>query len=235
MQDRRRLLLDRQPLQLDFGRKLGQRGLHAVVDVDRVDVGIAAEQKADGQGVAAVIAARRLHVDHLVDADDLRLDRLGDARFDDRGGSAGIGGGHLHLRRHDVGKLRDRNARQRQQAGDRDDDRDDDREPRAIDERSPRSLACFPACAEVGLAAPLAGLLGLRGPARRPAARNVGGTGGGGLAGPGDTASPGRTRCSPSLMTSSPSLSPLVTTAVDGVDWPSWMRRICALFCASTT
>src|SRR4029077_8671272 len=62
-----------------------------------------------------------------------------------------------------------------------------------------------------------------------------GATCGGGVAGPGDTTSPGRARCSPSLMTSSPSFSPLVTTAMDGVDWPSWMRRCCALFCASTT
>jgi hypothetical protein len=71
--------------------------------------------------------------DHLVDADDLRLDRLGDTCFDDRGSGAGVGGRHLHLRWHDIGELRDRNASQRQQAGDRDDNCDDDCQPRPID------------------------------------------------------------------------------------------------------
>ena len=36
-----------------------------------------------GERVAAVVAADALHVDHLVDADDLRLDRLRDRRVDD--------------------------------------------------------------------------------------------------------------------------------------------------------
>ena len=36
--------------------------------------------------IAAVVAADALHVDHLVDADDLGLDRLRDRRVDDRGG-----------------------------------------------------------------------------------------------------------------------------------------------------
>ena len=115
LQDRRRLFLDRQPLQLDLGGELGQGGLHPVIDGVGVDVGIAAEHKADGEVVAAVIAARRTHVDHLVDADDLRLDRLGDAQFDDGGGGAGIGGRDYGLRRHDVRELRDRDAQQRQQ------------------------------------------------------------------------------------------------------------------------
>ena len=44
----------------------------------------------------------------LVDADDLRLDRLRDGGLDHVGAGAGIAGRHLHLRRHDVGKLRDR-------------------------------------------------------------------------------------------------------------------------------
>ena len=61
--------------------QLGQRDLHAVVDVDGVDVGIGAELERAMQRVAAVVAADALHVDHLVDADDLRLDRLGDGRI----------------------------------------------------------------------------------------------------------------------------------------------------------
>ena len=68
-------------LLLDFLRQLRQRRLHAVVDVDGVDVGVGAEREADGENVAAVVAAGRLHVQHLVDADDLRFQGLGDARF----------------------------------------------------------------------------------------------------------------------------------------------------------
>ena len=58
LQERRGFLLDRQALQLHLRRQLRQGGLHAVVDVDGVDVGIGAEREADGQRVAAVIAAR---------------------------------------------------------------------------------------------------------------------------------------------------------------------------------
>ena len=56
----------------------------------------------------------------------------------------------------------------------------------------------------------------------------------GGLAGPGETTMPGRARCTPSTMTMAPSVKPLRTDAVVGVDWPSWMRACCTLFCAST-
>ena len=196
MQDRRRFLLDREALQLDYGGQLGERGLHAVVHVDGINIGVAAEVEADGQVVGAIIGAGRLHVDHFVDADDLRLDRLRNIGFDDGSRSAGIDGGNLHLRRHDVGQLRDRDASHRKQAGERDDHRDDDRQPWAVDkERRDHGFA--------------------------PASGAGGDIVGAGLAGSADTAWPGRTRCKPSLITSSPSFNPFVTTAVDGVDWPS--------------
>jgi hypothetical protein len=84
--------------------------------------------------IAAVIAAARLHVDHLVDADDLRLERLGDGRLDHGGRGAGEVGRHLDLRRHDVGELRHRDAQDREQPGERHQDGDDDRQPRPVDE-----------------------------------------------------------------------------------------------------
>ena len=77
-EQRRRLLLDRNALALDLRRKAWKCHLDAVVDVDRVDVRIGAELERSGQRVAAVVAARALHVDHLVDAHDLGLDHLGD-------------------------------------------------------------------------------------------------------------------------------------------------------------
>src|SRR5580700_7846581 len=213
------------------GGELGQGGLHPVIDGVGVDVGIAAEHKADGEVVAAVIAARRTHVDHLVDADDLRLDRLRERRFDDGGGGAGKGGRDYGLRRHDVRELRDRDPQQRQGAGNRDDDRDNDGEPRPIDKDRRDHWVAFGALGPSPAAE-------LPAPPLVPCSAAGSATGeiaGGGVAGLGDTVWPGRTRCSPSLMTSSPSLSPLLTTAVDGVDWPRWMRRCSALFCASTT
>ena len=83
-EQRGRLLLHRDALPLHLLRQLGERDLHAVVDVDGVDVGIGAELERHQQRIAAVIAADALHVDHLVDADDLRLDRLGDRGLDDQ-------------------------------------------------------------------------------------------------------------------------------------------------------
>ena len=133
-QQRRGLLLDAQAAALDLVGKLRFGEADAVLHIDGVDVGIGADREADGQRIAAVIAAVRLHVEHVVDADDLRLDRLRDGRFDDCGAGAGIGRGHLHLRRHDIRKLGERDGLDRDEAGDRDDDRDDDRKPRAVDE-----------------------------------------------------------------------------------------------------
>ena len=112
----------------------GQRDLDAIIDIDGIDVGIGAELERAQQRIAAVIAADALHVDHLVDADDLRLDRLRDARFDHRRVRAGIGCRHLDLRRDNIGILRDRYHQQRHQPGDRRDQRDDDRQTRPVDE-----------------------------------------------------------------------------------------------------
>ena len=118
LQDRGGFLLHLEPLRPDLARQLRERRLRPVVDIDRVDVGIGAKGETDGQGVGAVIAAAALHVEHLVDAHDLRLERLGDRRLQDLGGGARINRGYLDLRRDDVGQLRKGNARQRQRAGD---------------------------------------------------------------------------------------------------------------------
>ena len=105
------LLLDRDTLALHFGRQARQRDLDPVVDVDRVDVGIGAELERGSQRVAAVIAAHALHIDHLVDADDLRLDRLRDRRIDHGGIGARKDGRDRNLRRHDIRILGNRDGR----------------------------------------------------------------------------------------------------------------------------
>ena len=109
LQYRGRFLLDRQSLLLELRGQLRERRLDAIIDVDRVDVGIGAKLKTYGEVIAPVIAARALHVDHLVDADDLRLERLRDGSFEHCGGGAGIDRGDLDLGRYDIGELRDRN------------------------------------------------------------------------------------------------------------------------------
>ena len=118
----------------DLGRQLRLRQRRAVLHVDRVDVGIGAERESDVERVGAVGAAGRLVVDRVVDAVDLRLDRLRDGGLDEFGVGAGIVRRQRHLRRHDVGKLRDGNGEDRQQARERDDDGDDEGEARTVDE-----------------------------------------------------------------------------------------------------
>ena len=133
-EQRGRFLLDRHTLFAHVLREFGQRHLHTVIDVDRVDVRIGAQFERDDQRVAAIVPAHALHVDHLVDADDLAFDRLRDRRLHDRGGSARVGRGHRDLRRDDVRILRDRDHQERDKARDRGDDGDDRREPRPVDE-----------------------------------------------------------------------------------------------------
>src|SRR6516225_1165335 len=93
-----RLFLDGYTLPLHFRGQTWQCDLHAVVDIDSVDIGIGAELERTDQRVAAVIAADTLHVDHFVDADDLRFDRLGNCRIDHGGICTRVRRGHLYLR-----------------------------------------------------------------------------------------------------------------------------------------
>ena len=128
------MLLDADALGAHFRGQLRLGEIDPVLHQHRVDVGIGADREGDVQRVAAVVAAGRLHVDHLVDADDARLDGLRHDGLDHLGAGARIAGRDLNLRRNDVGKLRDRNCFERDQAGKRDDDGNDDREPWPIDE-----------------------------------------------------------------------------------------------------
>ena len=151
LQQRRRFFTDDEALALHLLRQQRRRELGPVLDIDRVDIRIGAEREGDGQRVAAVGAAGRLVIERIVDAVDLLLDRLGDGRLDGFRIGAGIERRQRDLRRHDVGKLRDRNHRHRDDAGQRDDDRDDEGQPRPVDEdvgdhvSRLRSAAPFPA------------------------------------------------------------------------------------------
>jgi len=81
---------------------------HAVLHIDRGDVGIGADLEGDVEPVIAGIGAVGGHVDHVVDAVDLRLDRGGDGVFDRFGIGAGIGGRDVDDRGRDLGELFDR-------------------------------------------------------------------------------------------------------------------------------
>ena len=123
----RGLLLDRDALALHVLRQFGEGNLHPVIDVHRVDVGIGAKLERHQKRVAAIIAAYAFHVDHLVDADDLRLDRLRDGRVDHCSGGTRVAGRNRYLGRDDVRVLRERNSVEGDQTGDRSDDGDDNR------------------------------------------------------------------------------------------------------------
>ena len=82
----------------------------------------------------SVGGAGRLVIERVVDTVDLLLDWLRHGRFDHFGVGARIGGVERHLRRHDLGELRDRDRGDGDDAGKRDDDGDDEGKPRPLDE-----------------------------------------------------------------------------------------------------
>ena len=101
---------------------------------------------------AAVGGRVRRHVEHVLDAVDLLLDRSDHGGGDDLGAGAGILALHVDDRRRDLGILRDRQAEERHAAENDEHDRDDRGEDRPVDEevRDPHRppqllLACGPA------------------------------------------------------------------------------------------
>ena len=127
-------------------RQLRNGEAGAILHIDRVDVGIGTERKSDVKGVAAVGAARRLVIERIIDAIDLLFDRLRHRRLDHFGVGAGIIRGERDLRRHDIGKLRDRNRRNGNEARQRDDDGNDDGEARPVDENIGKHYAGCSLC-----------------------------------------------------------------------------------------
>ena len=73
-----RLLLDADAGLLHFAGQRGQRQIHAVLHQHLGHVEIRADLERDRQVVAAVVGGLRAHVEHVLDADHLLLDRRGD-------------------------------------------------------------------------------------------------------------------------------------------------------------
>ena len=124
-QDRRRLLLHGDALVLHRLRQLRQRARHPVLHQHLREVEVGADLERHGQRIGAVGAAVGLHVQHVLDAVDLLLDRQRHGIDHGLGAGAGIARRHLHRRRHHIGILRDREAKQAHAADQDHQDRDD--------------------------------------------------------------------------------------------------------------
>ena len=82
----------------------------------------------DGDGELAVAGRLAAHVEHVLDAVDLLLERRRDGAGDGLGGCAGIGRRDLHRRRDDFRILRDRQDRERAETDQRHEDAEHGRE-----------------------------------------------------------------------------------------------------------
>ena len=113
-----------------------QRLRDAVLHLHLRVVEIGAEREGDGQRHPAVGGRLREHVEHVLDAVDLLLERRGDGLGDDLRIGARIGRAHDHRRRHDLRILADRQLEEREGAGDDDHQRQHGREDRPVDEEA---------------------------------------------------------------------------------------------------
>ena len=112
--------------------RLGDRD--AVLDQDLRGVEVGPEREGDGERELAVAGRLADHVEHVVDAVDLLLERRRDGLADHLGRGAGIARGDLDGRRGDLGVLRDRQRDVGGEADQDDQDRADRREDRPVDE-----------------------------------------------------------------------------------------------------
>ena len=129
-----RLFFRRYTDALHIGRENGDRNSDAILHqyLRRIEIG--AELKRDAERHVAVARALRRHVEHVLNAIDLLLDRRRNRfRYHLRVG-AGIGGRDLDRWWRNVRILRNRKRRKRDHADERDDDTDHARKDRPVDE-----------------------------------------------------------------------------------------------------
>ncbi len=130
----RRGLLGHDADALHLGRQPRQRLRHAVLHLHLRVVEVGAEREGDGQRHPAVGCRLREHVEHVLDAVDLLLERRGHGLGDDLRVRARIGGAHDDGRRHHLRVLADRQPEERQRSGHDDHQRQHGGEDRTIDE-----------------------------------------------------------------------------------------------------
>ena len=131
---RSRLLFDSDAVPADILREEGEGEVHTVLGENLCGIEVRAELEGDREDVGAVAVGLRRHVEHVLDAVDLLLDRGADRLRDRRGIGTRIACGHLHCRRRDLRILGDRQHHQRHRSDDRDDDRQHRSKDRAVDE-----------------------------------------------------------------------------------------------------
>ena len=129
-------LLGDGPLLLHVERQLGQGGGDSVLHQYLGHVEVGAHLEGDDELVGAVARARGLHVEHVLDAVDLLLDRQRDRVGHDTGARPGVAGRDLHGGRGDLGVLRDRQPEHRDHAEDDGQDGDDVRQDGPFDEEA---------------------------------------------------------------------------------------------------
>ena len=129
-----RLLFRRHADPLHIGREHGNRDGDAILHQHLRRIEIGAELERDAQRHVAVARALRGHVEHVLDAIDLLLDRRRHCFRYDLRVRAGIAGRDLDRWRRDIGILRDRQRRKRDHADQRDDDADHAGEDWPVDE-----------------------------------------------------------------------------------------------------
>ena len=129
-----RLFFRRDADALHFRREDRNRDGDAILHEHLRRIEIGAELEGDAQRHVAVARALRRHVEHVLDAVDLLLDRRRHRFRDDLRVRARIIGRDLDRGRRDLGILRDRQRRKRDRADERDDDADHAGEDRPVDE-----------------------------------------------------------------------------------------------------
>ena len=151
--------LDRgDPLLADLFGQAGQRLADPVLHLHLGQVHVRPHPEGDGQGQHAVGRRLRRHVQHVVDAVDLLLQRRGHGLGQHPGVGPGIHRLHHDGRRHHVRVLADRQAEHRDDAAEEDDDRQHRREDRAVDEESGKAHGgCLPEPFSVSAARPASG------------------------------------------------------------------------------
>ena len=128
-------------------RRQIRRGLrHAILHVDLIGVDVGVDVEGHRQLHGVVVAVGGLHVEHVVDAVHLLLDRRRDGLLDGLRVGAGIGGGDNNLRRNDVGKLRLGQAAHHDHAGEHGDNCDDDGDDGTPDKKLGHGLAASRRC-----------------------------------------------------------------------------------------
>ena len=124
-------LLDRHAEAAHLARQLRLRLHVAHLREDLVDVRVGADLEVHVQRAVAGVGVDRVHVDRVVDAAHLLLDRRGDRVLGRERVGADVGRRELDRRRRDLGELRDRQLHERHDAEHRHQDRDHDRDDRA--------------------------------------------------------------------------------------------------------